>query len=110
MKNKNSTAGLIRKKTESLLGQKVTPLAESRCLCAGRQGSLSIFSVLMNVMPAKVAGVDEIIMTTPPGKDGKVYPSTLGCRKRSRCRSASIKSVVHRQSQHLHLEPKASRK
>lgn len=34
-------------------------------------------SVLMNVIPAKVAGVDEIIMTTPPGKDGKVNPGTL---------------------------------
>ena len=31
----------------------------------------------MNIVPAKVAGVDEIIMTTPPGKDGKVNPSTL---------------------------------
>lgn len=31
-------------------------------------------SVLMNVIPAKVAGVDEIIMTTPPGKDGKSIP------------------------------------
>ena len=34
-------------------------------------------SVLMNVLPAKVAGVDQIIMCTPPGRDGKVYPSTL---------------------------------
>lgn len=34
-------------------------------------------SVLMNVLPAKVAGVDEIIMTTPPGKDGKICASTL---------------------------------
>ena len=35
----------------------------------------------MNVLPAKVAGVDEIIMCTPPGKDGKVYPSTLVAAK-----------------------------
>ena len=34
-------------------------------------------SVLMNIIPAKVAGVEQIIMTTPPGKDGKVYPATL---------------------------------
>ena len=34
-------------------------------------------SVLMNVIPAKVAGVDEIVMTTPPGRDGKVTPTTL---------------------------------
>ena len=34
-------------------------------------------SVLMNVIPAKVAGVEEIVMVTPPGKDGKVNPNTL---------------------------------
>ena len=34
-------------------------------------------SVLMNVIPAKVAGVERIIMTTPPGADGKVNPGTL---------------------------------
>ena len=38
-------------------------------------------SVLMNIVPAKVAGVDEIIMTTPPGRDGKVNPSTLVAAK-----------------------------
>ena len=38
-------------------------------------------SVLMNVLPAKVAGVDRIVMCTPPGKDGKVYPSTLVAAK-----------------------------
>lgn len=35
----------------------------------------------MNILPAKVAGVDEIIMTTPPGKDGKVNPNTLVAAK-----------------------------
>ena len=38
-------------------------------------------SVLMNVLPAKVAGVDQIVMTTPPGKDGKVNPATLVAAK-----------------------------
>ena len=38
-------------------------------------------SVLMNVIPAKVAGVDEIVMCTPPGADGKVYPTTLVAAK-----------------------------
>lgn len=38
-------------------------------------------SVLMNVIPAKVAGVDEIVMTTPPGKDGKIYAGTLVAAK-----------------------------
>ena len=37
--------------------------------------------VIMNVIPAKVAGVEQIIMTTPPGADGKVYPSTLVAAK-----------------------------
>ena len=43
-------------------------------------------SVLMNIVPAKVAGVDEIIMVTPPGKDGKVTPTTLVADKRGRSR------------------------
>ena len=38
-------------------------------------------SVLMNIIPAKVAGVDEIIMVTPPGKDGRVTPTTLVAAK-----------------------------
>ncbi len=38
-------------------------------------------SVLMNIMPAKVAGVEKIIMTTPPGKDGRVNPGTLVAAK-----------------------------
>ena len=38
-------------------------------------------SVLMNIMPAKVAGVEEIIMVTPPGRDGKVNPTTLVAAK-----------------------------
>ena len=38
-------------------------------------------SVLMNVIPAKVAGVSRIVMTTPPDKDGKVNPGTLVAAK-----------------------------
>ena len=38
-------------------------------------------SVLMNVVPAHVAGVKEIIMVTPPGRDGKVNPNTLVAAK-----------------------------
>ena len=59
-----------------LLGQKVTPLQRVGVYVPGGK-AVYPSSVLMNVMPAKVAGVDEIIMTTPPGKDGKVNPSTL---------------------------------
>lgn len=59
-----------------ILGQKVTPL---KCVGVYVPGGKAVYpsSVLMNVMPAKVAGVDEIIMTTPPGKDGKICASTL---------------------------------
>lgn len=60
----------------SLLGQKVTPLEKVGVYVPGGKAAYPS-SVLMNVIPAKVAGVDEIIMVTPPGKDGKVNPNTL---------------------------------
>lgn len=63
-----------------ILGQKVTPLKTVGVYVPGGK-AVYPSSVLMNVMPAKVAGVDEIIMTTPPGAEGKVYPSTLVAAK-----------------------------
>lgn len=59
-----------------LLGQKVTALENAGVYVPGGR-AVYPSSVLMNVIPAKVAGVNNIIMTTPPGKDGKVYPVTL---------------------------------
>lgn len=59
-----------------ILGQKVTPLARVGVYVPGGK-AVYPSSVLMNVMPAKVAGVPEIIMTTPCNKEGKVNPSTL---------------------------------
>ena len=59
-----------------ILGQKVTPLKNVGVYVPGGK-AVYPSSVLMNVIPAKVAGVTNIIMTTPCGKDGKVYPSTL---------------------------------
>ena len=59
-----------------ILGQKITPLKRVGVYVPGGK-AVYPSSVLMNVLPAKVAGVDEIIMTTPPEKNGKVYPSTL---------------------------------
>ncbi|SDB09449.1 histidinol dehydrogenase [Eubacterium oxidoreducens] len=59
-----------------ILGQKVTPLGVVGVYVPGGK-AVYPSSVLMNVLPAKVAGVDKIVMTTPPGKDGKVNPSTL---------------------------------
>lgn len=59
-----------------ILGQKVTPLKRVGVYVPGGK-AVYPSSVLMNVLPAKVAGVDEVIMTTPPDRDGKVYASTL---------------------------------
>ncbi len=60
----------------TILGQKVTPLSRVGVYVPGGKAAYPS-SVLMNVIPAKCAGVDEIIMVTPPGKDGKVNPGTL---------------------------------
>ena len=63
-----------------MLGQKVTALSRIGVYVPGGKAAYPS-SVLMNVIPAKVAGVEEIIMCTPPGKDGKVYPTTLVAAK-----------------------------
>lgn len=64
----------------TLLGQKVTAL---NCVGVYVPGGKAVYpsSVLMNIVPAKVAGVDRIVMTTPPGKDGKVTANTLVAAK-----------------------------
>ncbi len=63
-----------------LLGQKITPLKTAGVYVPGGK-AVYPSSVLMNIVPAKVAGVDRIIMTTPPDKDGKICPSTLVAAK-----------------------------
>lgn len=60
----------------SILGQKVTSLSRVGVYVPGGKAAYPS-SVLMNVIPAKVAGVEQIVMVTPPGKDGKVNPNTL---------------------------------
>ena len=64
----------------TILGQKVTALHRVGVYVPGGKAAYPS-SVLMNILPAKVAGVDEIIMTTPPGKDGKVTATTLVAAK-----------------------------
>lgn len=64
----------------TMLGQKVMPLQRVGVYVPGGK-AVYPSSVLMNIVPAKVAGVDQIVMTTPPGKDGKVNPSTLVAAK-----------------------------
>ena len=60
----------------TILGMKITPIEKAGVYVPGGKAAYPS-SVLMNVIPAKVAGVKEIIMTTPPGADGKVNPGTL---------------------------------
>lgn len=60
----------------TILGQKMTPIARVGVYVPGGKAAYPS-SVLMNVAPAKVAGVEEIVVCTPPGKDGKIYCGTL---------------------------------
>lgn len=60
----------------TLLGQKIVPLEKAGVYVPGGK-AVYPSTVLMNVVPAKVAGVDRVIMVTPPGKDGKVNAGTL---------------------------------
>lgn len=60
----------------TMLGQKVTALNRVGVYVPGGK-AVYPSSVLMNIVPAKVAGVNQIIMVSPPGKDGKLNPATL---------------------------------
>lgn len=64
----------------SMLGTLIIPLSRVGVYVPGGK-ALYPSSVLMNIMPAKVAGVDEIVMVTPPQKDGKVDPRVLAAAK-----------------------------
>ncbi len=64
------------KENGTILGMKITPIAKAGVYVPGGKAAYPS-SVLMNVIPAKAAGVGEIIVTTPPGADGKVNPGTL---------------------------------
>lgn len=64
----------------SLLGQKITPIGKVGVYVPGGK-AVYPSSVLMNVIPAKVAGVSEIIMTTPCDATGKVYAASLVAAK-----------------------------
>lgn len=64
----------------TILGQKVTPMSRVGVYVPGGK-AVYPSSVLMNVIPAKVAGVEEIIMTTPCNVEGKVNPAVLAAAK-----------------------------
>ncbi len=63
-----------------LLGQKITPIEKVGIYVPGGTASYPS-TVLMNAIPAKTAGVSEIVMVTPPGKDGKINPHVLSAAK-----------------------------
>ena len=64
----------------TILGQKITPIGKAGVYVPGGKAAYPS-SVLMNVIPAKVAGVGKVVMVTPPGADGKVNPGTLAAAR-----------------------------
>lgn len=74
------TSWIDTKPDGSILGQKVTPLDSVGVYVPGGK-AVYPSSTLMTVIPAKVAGVGKIVMTTPAGPDGKVNPGTLVAAK-----------------------------
>lgn len=66
--------------TGSILGQRITPIEKVGVYVPGGKAAYPS-STLMNVIPAKVAGVERIVMTTPPGKDGTINPVILAAAK-----------------------------
>lgn len=74
------TGFAITDKDGVVLGQKITPIAKVGLYVPGGTAPL-LSSVLMNAIPAKIAGCEQIAMTTPPGKDGKVPSSILAAAK-----------------------------
>ena len=63
-----------------ILGQKITPIEKVGVYVPGGKAAYPS-TVLMDIIPAKVAGVKRIVMITPPDKDGRIYPGTLVAAK-----------------------------
>ena len=70
------TSWITTREDGVILGQKVTPIEVSGCYVPGGR-AVYPSSVLMNIVPAKVAGVEKIVMCTPPGADGKAAAGTV---------------------------------
>ncbi len=75
---------VITEKEGVVLGQRVMPLKRVGLYVPGGTASYPS-SVLMNAIPAKIAGCDEIVMTTPPSADGKINPVILAAAKIAGC-------------------------
>lgn len=71
---------LVNERDGVALGQKIAPIEKVGLYVPGGTAPLPS-SVLMNCIPAKIAGVPYIVMTTPPGRDGKVDPAILAAAK-----------------------------
>ena len=71
---------VINEKDGVLIGQKILPIAKAGLYVPGGTASYPS-SVLMNSIPAKIAGCKEIVITTPPGPDGKINPVILAASK-----------------------------
>ena len=79
---KQPAQGFIEEERGALLGQLVRPLGRVGCYVPG--GSAPLFStLLMTAVPAKVAGVDEVVVATPPGERGEVAPEILLAARRA---------------------------
>lgn len=74
------TGFAITDKDGVVLGQKITPIAKVGLYVPGGTAPL-LSSVLMNAIPAKIAGCEQIAMTTPPGRDGKIPSFILAAAK-----------------------------
>jgi histidinol dehydrogenase len=73
---------MTTEKNGTILGQKITSLDSVGLYVPGGTAAYPS-SVLMNAIPAKVAGVERIVMVSPPGKDGKLPPAVLVAAKES---------------------------
>ncbi|WP_064093026.1 histidinol dehydrogenase [Rossellomorea aquimaris] len=78
--NQKQSSWFTTEENGTILGQKLTPLDSVGVYVPGGTAAYPS-SVLMNVLPAKVAGVKRITMVSPPGKDGKLSPSVLVAAK-----------------------------
>ena len=63
-----------------VMGQKIIPVDRAGVYVPGGTAPLSS-TVLMDLIPAKIAGVREVVLTTPPGPDGKIHPAILAAAK-----------------------------
>ena len=88
----------------TILGMKITAIERAGVYVPGGKAAYPS-SVLMNVIPAKVAGEDEIIMTTPPGKDGKVNPGTLVAADIAGVDRGASGAAAWRRNGHLRYPP-----